>query len=177
MDRALKGAGLREKGAADRISSQMDSAWHDLAHALGVSGTASGGGPTTMDALRYGSSGGSLADRFLKQVGLRDRSSLETAADGVYRSIHALKTAVGAEDPSTAEKLGSAISESQRSLRSAMSSLTSYLPSSLTPPSSLHLSESVKSGLGYPSGAMWTSEGLSETVSASAQWPKAWQTL
>ena len=215
-DRALQAVGLHAGGGSGRafahaVAEQMTTAWSDLAarlhlsssphHYPSFSSAAAAASSSATDTLHHAAArAGAAADQLLKQLGLRDRSTLEAAADGVHRALHSLWVVVGVEDPTTAEVLAGAYAAPQHALRRALASLTSplhqlthhasssssafsRLPGSLTylprhgaaaahhayasvTGAAEQLGASLKSRVGDPAYALFTADGLTETVRA-----------
>lgn len=194
-DAALKAAGIHARGVSalgHGAAEQLASAWGTLSARLRLSplsSAASAASATAADAPHTASArAGAMTDRLLKQLGLRDRSTLESAADSVHGALHSLRLAVGADDPTTAELLARACAGPQHALHAALASLTApltsassssassfhlphlpHLPASLTY-SVEQLGAALKSGVGYPAGAHFSADGLTETVRAAARW-------
>jgi hypothetical protein len=146
-DKALKAAGLRERSSAEKLTDSFHSAWHDLGTSLGLSE------PTLLDraSSELRAESGTSMDSLLKTLHLRSRSSLEQARDGYLAALHGLKAAVGAEEPTVAERVNSVVEEVQLRVKDAVSAALPHLP---------------PAGVPMPAGGPATAEQMSEAARA-----------
>lgn len=129
LDNALKAAGVKDKSTADKLSSGVQTAWHDFGVAIGVAE------PTVAEKLSdmipsatRKRRSDSIWAKTAKSLGLKRKSAAESARDSYVQALHRLKVALGQEDPNVTEKLQHAMTESQRWVSHAADSVENNLP-------------------------------------------------
>lgn len=144
QDELMKATGLKSKTIGDRVEDALEAihlkepsaakaAAEKIAHAIPGTGGKTGGiadmdfthlAPDLKEQLSGILSGtsqvGTVWDKALKNLGLRERSMVEKAAAQYYSALHEMKVALGAEDRTLGEKLNHAVTDATGNLKDVM---------------------------------------------------------